>query len=506
MENNIVIGLDFGNFYSQPCYIKGMDPVTRMGGICRDLQDTSAVDPNGIPSAFFYCSKKFSAQPVVGYRAADAKPFGNCIRYLKQHLKPGETIQLDDRTFKYEDMIVEVIQYCVRMANEQLMAKEHVTTNKISLSYPAEFWPTERLRLVELAQRATTEDGRHVEVVGTAAEPAAAALHYLAGTSVTKETTVLAYDMGAGTFDISLVKAYPQGKKSGEKTYYYDVRDTKGSSQWAGHAFDKKLFELFVKKGGEDPTGASRDRYIKEAEVTKRKLSKMDEYEPNLGDVEITVTRKEFETLATPLVQETINMVKNMLNNPSNPKPDIILLTGGSSRMPIVMEMMKKAFPRHRIEMHDPSQAIAFGVARFGVIESEGTNAAEAIIQRVPKDIGVRYVNGAEDKKGHIKTFIPAGTPIPFTSEGVSSYTVLEGQYSDFSVFESKGQNPDANEVARDYNKIMDNSYDHGRIVPVDTESVTRLIIDKNGLLHIEVRDPKDPNKKPYKNNTKMYF
>ena len=499
-----VIGLDFGNFYSQPYVIKDMDLETRRGGICINLQDTAAIDPNGVPSAFFYSAKKNKGNPLIGYSAVDVKPYGNCKRYLKRHIKPGEEVTIDDRTFKYEDMIVDVIQYCVRMANAQLLEKEQETTNKIALAYPATYDPAYVLRLVELAQRATTADGRHIEVVGTAAEPAAAALHYLANQSADKETTVLTYDMGAGTFDISIVKAYPSGKQdSAGNTYYYDVCDTDGSDLYGGAMFDQLIFDIMAQKAGVTPKGMQKDTFTREAEVTKRKLTYATEYEPDLGDIEIEITKDEFEAAAKPLVEKTIEMVNKMINNSKNPKPDIILLTGGGSRMPIVKRMMEESFPGYRIQTLDPSYAISYGVARFGVPENKGSNN---IKQRATRDVGVRYVSDENDEKGHITVFIPAGTELPFTSEPLVSGTATACRYSDFSVYINTVDNPDRFEVNRDYRKIMDNTYDHGRVVEKNTKSSARLIIDEKSLLHIEVTDPNDPTKPPYTNEVTLYF
>ena len=139
-----------------------------------------------------------------------------------------------------------MIQHCIRRANKQLEARFLITTNLVSLSYPATYTCAQRQRLIELAEEATLEDGTKVEVFGTIAEPAAAALDYLAEFAKTdKDTTILTYDLGGGTFDLALVAAYPKGRKrqTGE-TYYYDIINARGISKLGGVEFDDVMYKL----------------------------------------------------------------------------------------------------------------------------------------------------------------------------------------------------------------------------------------------------------------------
>ena len=230
-----IIGIDFGNYNTFPCFISDFDPGTRMGGTVHDLLPSGLQD--GIPSVFYY-SKKVGV--LCGEEAVRtrARPVSNRIRNLKRHL--GDSITLDDRTISYGEAITSVIQHCVRRANEQLHAGWQMTTNQISLSYPASYTSAQLQRLIELAEQATLADGTPVKVVGTIREPAAAALDYLAEHAQTKEeTTVLTYDLGGGTFDLALVAAYPGGRENREGgIYYYDTIAHGGLSNVGGTEFD----------------------------------------------------------------------------------------------------------------------------------------------------------------------------------------------------------------------------------------------------------------------------
>lgn len=223
-----IIGLDFGNFNSFTCFISEFDVGTRMGGKVYDLLPPRL--PEGIPSVYFY--SKRVGETLLGENAVRARaiPLKNRLRYLKRHL--GETTQLDGMTVSYDQAITDVIQHCIRSANKQLYDGWQMTTNLVSLSYPAAYTFAQRQRLIELAEKATLEDGRRVRVYGTIAEPAAAALDYLAEFAKSnKDTTVLTYDLG-GTFGLGLVSFYPQGRKTRDGyTYYYDIINTRGISK-----------------------------------------------------------------------------------------------------------------------------------------------------------------------------------------------------------------------------------------------------------------------------------
>ena len=490
-----IIGLDFGNFNSFTCYISDFDIGTRMGGEVYDLLPPKLQD--GIPSVYYYSKR---AGVLLGDKAITGRavPFQNRLRYLKRHL--GENIKLDDRNISYDDAIVELIQYCVRLANEQMQQRWLVTTNIISLSYPATYNSAQRQRLIELVEKATLKDGQHLKVFGTITEPAAAALDYLAEFAKSdKDTTVLTYDLGGGTFDLSIVSTYPKGKKDSDgHVYYYDVINNRGISNLGGAEFDEIMFNLLKSKVNRKLSSNAEAKLKDEAEKIKVELSSSDDWLTQIfiedDWIDINITRDEFEKASRDLLMKTINATKNILNEHPNQKPEIILLTGGASQMPMVMRELEKALPQYKgkIIFFRPSRAIAYGAARFGTNEkiSDVTpNKAHSVVQRVNYNLGVRYYKDANDGKGYITTFIPAGTKIPFTSKCISSYKLAEGTYSTFEVYEANKTNPDPNEPDRDFTKIMSVTIEHGRKVPAGHPHESRLVVDKKGVLTIEARD-----------------
>lgn len=505
-----VIGLDFGNYNSFTCFISDFDTGTKMGGIVHDLLPQGLND--GIPSVFFY-SKNIGilcGEDAVRNRA---KPVQNRMRYLKRHL--GQDMVVDEKNISYDSAITEVIQHCVRKANEQLKSGYQVTTNLISLSYPATYTFAQRQRLIELAEKATLADGTRVKVYGTIAEPAAAALDYLAEFSQsTKETTILVYDLGGGTFDLALVSAYPAGRKNSEgNLYYYDIINTRGLAKVGGVEFDEIMFNLLSKKFNVPLKPAHKNTLRRLAETVKVDLSSDEYAEPELvyndDYLSAHVTRAEFETASRELLMKTINATKEILNDHPNQQPEFILLTGGASQMPMVQRELEVALPdfKNKIMYFRPSRAIAYGAARFGTSEANTDPVwkTSAVQQRTMFDIGVRFFKGIDDEKGHISTYIKAGTPIPCAAEYQKSSTMYEKQrYSRFRVYEANKAHPDPEEVYDDYKEIMYVEIDHEKEVMVGTKNETRLVIDRLGVLTIEAREVEKPGKPLIKNTVEL--
>lgn len=500
---NSFIGLDFGNFYSQPVVILNLDPKTLRGGTPLSLCDPSSPDPNGIPSAFFYSSKRNRGLPVCGYAATTQSPLSNIVRYLKRNM--SGSITLDGQTFTYAEMITQTIQHCVREANRQLQAHTQTTCNRIGLSYPASFEARDRELLKSLAQKATLEDGTPVKVVGTITEPAAAALDYLAEHPGAKpETCVMAYDLGAGTFDLSVVEAFPNGKKYADgTTYYYDVRWTDGLPELGGLEFDKVIRDIMIKKLGFTPKGQRADLLMQIAERTKRELTVQNVVYPAIevnDDVEeMEITIEEFNAAAAPLVRKTIELVKNALKANNVPRPDLILLTGGASRMRIVREMLEQEIPQYRgkIVSHRPSQAIAFGAARFSTdekineIDVPGTKKQRTVQQRTTLDLGLKFINTNGTQYPFIKTYIPRGTPIPCTSAENIGYTLHDDQSKvNMDIFEAISATPDHRAPDRDYKTVLKATYDYHRVVGKGAPNISQITIDKDNILHLEAWEP----------------
>ena len=498
-----VIAMDLGNVNIFTSYIQEMDEKTKRGGQMYDLIDDRT--PSGIPSVYFY-SKKVGSLVGNAAQTGRAVPLVNRRDLLKRNL--GKTFECDGKTISYDDALKEVVEYAVRYANKILHQQTMQTTNLISLAYPAVFHYNERKSIVDIVESATLEDGRNLEVVGTIAEPAAAALDYLSSYA-DKDTKVLVFDLGGGTFDLALVEAFPEGRhyENGD-VYYYDCLAVDGE-RIGGADFRDKMFDILCKKMENTPKGQAYVQAVNEAEKLKKELSEFEEVTPGLmnpqtGDFyDFTVTREEFEKETKGLLNITVKRVKAMLENNNIPKPDIILLTGGASQMPMIKKALEENFPEYKgkIESHRPQKAISYGAARFGVKEHNTDvksiaqpQASNSVLKRTMYDYGTSCQKASTGKLA-IATIISASTPIPFTSEYRSFGTAVKTDSVTFDIWEAKHQNPDCDNL-NDYVKVADVNLRLGRIVPAYTRVECRMIADENNVLHLEAYDPQNPDKK----------
>ncbi len=498
---NSHLGLDFGNWFSQIGIFLNIDSDNRRGGTYIDLTDRQSIDTYGIPSAFFY-AQRYGNEPLIGQAAAGAKPKANCHRMLKRKITDG-SVTIDGKTFRYEEMITAVIQHIVRLAEAQLESRQMEVTNKVCLAYPVSFTHDERQKLVNLAEKATLKDGKtHVKVVGTIAEPAAAALDYLASITFDKPTQVLVYDLGGGTFDISIVRAYPTVQELEDGTqYYYDPIYNDGNYKVCGNEFDNILKTILIKKAGDfkndQRTIIDIDNRLEEI---KRSLSDKDLVDPNIllpdGSYMDMISRQEFEAASAELLNESIKMVEEALKpEHSDTPPACIVLTGGASRMPMVQAALEKRFPQYKgkIHSHLPSKAISMGAARFGIPEKNAP-----MVQRTTHDIGICYTE-KQTKKDYINTYIPAGTIIPTKSADISGEALNESQYINFRIHEAKKLSPDRNKPNEDYREICVLKYDNKGNVNPGHKYLSRIEIDEKNLLTLTVWEPEVPSHEPQK-------
>ena len=528
-----VMGLDLGNCYSYASTVVDMDE-RRSGGTELTLMDPDIDKQVGVPSRFFY-DGGVSGDPLV-CRELDRYDIDETagVGMLKRHI--NESFEMGGRTFAYRDAVTRVAQHVVRMANESLLEQRQATTRLVSLAYPATFSSADRRALVGAVEGATLEDGRHVEVVGTIMEPAAAALEYLARRDPGGGArTVLVYDLGGGTFDATALTAYPEGEEgAGGARYFYREHLTEGIPDLGGEDFSAALRGIIERAVRESDVPSLNDQGHRNRvasgellEVTRRvkhSLSRWEDYQPTMASLGVRtrpVTRAEFEEATRGLLRRTVEVVTGMLDRRYGwPRPETIVLTGEASKMPMVRRALGEALEPYGYGDGDivsfrPSDAISFGASRFGVVESVSdihlsdesgkTEIRQAVspvlAQRTRRSIGIRYYDDydADPDKLYIKTLIPEGATLPFTEcEFDPSNTPKKGLSSiSLQVFEALVEKPDPLKWDDDniWRKLGELTLDLGAGRPKGYKCYARLVIDRDGTLRVEAYDERGRDK-----------
>jgi heat shock protein 5 len=265
------------------------------------------------------------------------------------------------------------------------------------------------------AQRQATKDAGAIaglNVIRIINEPTAAAIAY--GMDKKGEKNILVYDLGGGTFDVSVLTI---------DNGVFEVMATNGDTHLGGEDFDQRVMAYFIKifnkKHGKDVTSDKRaiQKLRREVEKTKRALSSVPQAKLEIDNFmdgikfEETLTRAKFEELNNDLFEKTLKPVDIVLKDSGLERSQIheVVLVGGSTRIPKVQKLLKDYFngkePNRGV---NPDEAVAFGAAvQGGVLSNQAGGANIVVIDVTPLTLGIETVGGV------LTTLIKRGTVIP---------------------------------------------------------------------------------------------
>ncbi|KAF7375953.1 Heat shock protein 70 [Mycena sanguinolenta] len=269
------------------------------------------------------------------------------------------------------------------------------------------------------AQRSATKDAGTIaglNVLRVLNEPTAAALAYGLGKNG-PESRVLVYDLGGGTFDVSLLSI---------EDGVFEVLATAGDTHLGGEDFDNRVMDhltkSYKKKTGTDVTGNARALGKLKRESTRIEIESFE----NGNDFSETLTRAKFEELNMDLFRQTMKPVERVLKDANLKKEDVdeIVLVGGSTRIPKVQELLRDYFGKEPSKGINPDEAVAYGAAVQGGILS-GIEDRGVIIDVVPLTLGIETTGGVFAQLLQRGTTIPTKKVQTFSTAADNQQTVL---------------------------------------------------------------------------------
>ena len=399
----------------------------------------------------------------------------NTIMSVKRHMGTDYKVEVEGKNYTPQEISAIILQHLKSYAEAYL--GEEVT--KAVITVPAYFNDAER--------QATKDAGKiaGLEVERIINEPTAAALAY--GLDKTDEDqTILVYDLGGGTFDVSVLEL-------GDGVF--EVRSTAGDNRLGGDDFDQVIIDHLVaefkKENGID---LSKDKMALQrlkdaAEKAKKDLSGVSSTQISLpfitaGDagplhLELTLTRAKFEELSADLVERTMTPVRQSLKDAglSASEIDKVILVGGSTRIPAVQEAIKKETGKEPHKGVNPDEVVALGAAiQGGVITGDVKDVV--LLDVTPLSLGIETMGGVFTK------LIERNTTIPTSKSQVFSTAADNQTAVDIHVLQ--GERP----MAAD-NKTL------GRFQLTDIPPAPRGVpqievsfdIDKNGIVNVRAKD-----------------
>ena len=399
----------------------------------------------------------------------------NTVSSIKRKMGSSEKIELEGKKYTPEEISAMILSYLKDYAEAYLGEK----VDKAVITVPAYFEDPQR--------QATKNAGKiaGLEVERIINEPTAAALAY--GLEKDEGQTILVYDLGGGTFDVSILEL-------GDGVF--EVKSTAGNNHLGGDDFDQRIIDYLVKEfKKENDVDLTKDKMamqrLKEvAEKAKKDLSGMvstqvsapfiakgDDGEPL--HLDMTLTRAKFEDLISDLVESTIDPVKQAIKDAKITKKDIdkVIFVGGSTRVPLVYDTVVKELGKEPSREVNPDEAVAMGAAiQGGVISGDVSDIV--LLDVTPLSLGVETLGGV------MTTLIPKNTTIPTSHAEV--FTTAADNQPGVDIHVLQGDRPMANDNRTLGNFRLDNIPPAPRGVP---QIEVKFDIDTNGIVNVTAKD-----------------
>jgi Fe-S protein assembly chaperone HscA len=485
MADERVVGIDLGTTNSLVAFMQGEKPVVIPGEDGSNLvPSVVALDPNGQivvgNAARKYLIETadravYSVKRLMGRGAEDVQDELKLFPFrIAEDLHSGEVmrIKIGDKDFTPPEISAYILRQLRRNAERFFGAP----VKKAVITVPAYF---------NDAQRQATKDAGRIaglEVLRLVNEPTAASLAY--GLDQKRNGIIAVYDLGGGTFDISVLKLHDG---------IFEVIATNGDTHLGGDDIDNLLIAIAL----DDIEGDLKVDIRRHAEVVqslrksvieaKIALSKEDAADlevelPGGKHYQRTIPRALFEQMIEPIVQRTIGPVKQALKDaklePS--QIDEVVLVGGSTRIPRVRQVVKELFQREPHSELNPDEVVALGAAVQAQILAGGSEATKdmLLLDVTPLSLGIEALGGVVAKIIHRNSTIPASATEHFT-------TGVEGQTA-VAVHVVQGER----ELAKDCRSLA--RFDLRGIPPMVAgmpRIEVKFLIDANGILHVSARE-----------------
>ncbi len=346
----------------------------------------------------------FSAKRLLGKNYDDIKSSANFFAYtiIDDGTDKPVKVKIDDIFYSPTDLLSLILKQ-LKLRAEHILK---TTVNKAVITVPAYFNDAQR--------QATRDAGKlaGLDVLRIINEPTAASLAYGIGLQKNQQKTIAVYDLGGGTFDISILQL---------NDGVFEVLSTNGNTYLGGDDFDNAIVKHWQLQHTISDESLQENKILAQqlrltAEEAKKHLSTNTSFSALLNNVEFTITTAHFEEIIQPLVQQTITCCKQAIKDAEIDIEDIdeVIMVGGSTRVPLVKQTVSTYFKRAVNDSVNPDEVVALGAAIQADILA-GNNKDILLLDITPLSLGIETAGQLMD------VIIPRNAKIP--SSAAREYT-----------------------------------------------------------------------------------
>ena len=476
-QSEIIVGIDLGTTNSLVAIIH---PDTKLPTALKEFDGSSIVPSVVHFDAFGNVEVGAAAKPYL-----ETDPANTIFSAKRLMGKSYNDIQTHQDFFAYKiiddnnDSLVKVqvgnqFYSPIELSSHILTAlknrAEHILktpVNKAVITVPAYFNDTQR--------QATRDAGKlaGLDVLRIINEPTAASLAYGLGLDPAEEKTIAVYDLGGGTFDISILRI------SGG---VFEVLSTNGDTYLGGDDLDRAIIEYWM---GLMKTDAIADQKLLKqqlrlaAEAAKIALSNASHFETNFAGEKLSITKEIFESIVAPIVDKTMECCAKAMKDAGLKVADIntVLMVGGSTRVPLVKNTVSKYFNQAVNDTVNPDEVVALGAAVQADILA-GNNQSMLLLDITPLSLGIETMGGLMD------VLLPRNSKIP-TQAGRQYTTQKDGQ-SGIQIAIYQGER----DLVKDNRKLGEFTLSGIPSMPAGLPKVdVQFLINADGILQVRAKE-----------------